>query len=215
MRLLITGATGLAGLNVYRAALEDPTVSSITLLMRRDMPSWAVLPENASVKTTTIVHKDFTTYQPDLAAQLIQHDACLWTLGNRQRNGEDEYTVCRGRRGKSGRPTVQVLYWSGERADPSGNSSMMWARVKGRTEAEIMNISKSTPGLHLPNQRSRFESGADRILSPALSLLAPTRMITVEQMARAALEIAKGKHADVDLFRCKALLDVASWIDAL
>ncbi len=98
---------------------------------------------------------------------------------------------------------------------------------QGRTEAEIMDISKSTPGLRahilrpgyivpsrkfpqdLPNQRSRFESGADRILSPALSLLAPTRMITVEQMARAALEIAKGKHADVDLFRCKALLDVA------
>lgn len=110
------------------------------------MPSWAVLPDNASAKTTTIVHGNFTDYEPDLAAQLIQHDACLWALGKSARGmAEDEYTVVthdypiamlnalRSAGVGEGRATDQpfrFLYWSGERADPSGNSSMMWARVK-------------------------------------------------------------------------------------
>ena len=84
---------GPAGLNIYRAALEDPSISSVTLLMRREMPQWAVLPTNAAEKTTTIVHKDFTSYSPDLMARLSQHDACIWALGKSAIGvSEDEYT---------------------------------------------------------------------------------------------------------------------------
>ena len=137
-----------AGLSIYRAALVDPTVSSITLLMRREMPSWADLPQNTTAKSTTIVHTDFTSYVPELATRLAQHDACIWAIGKSSRGvNEKDYTVytytapmalagaLRDAGVGDGRPAdkpFRFVYVSGESADPSQTSSQMWARVKVR-----------------------------------------------------------------------------------
>lgn len=135
-----------AGLNVYRAALQDPTITSITLLMRREMPSWAELPANASQKTETIIQQDFLSYSPDVASTLAQHDACIWALGKSARGmSEADYTVITydypmallraieeagvGKDRPADKP-FRFLYFSGELADPTGKSGQMWARVK-------------------------------------------------------------------------------------
>lgn len=110
------------------------------------MPSWAALPPNASEKTTTIIQKDFSSYSPEVASQLAQHDACIWAQGKSVLGmNEEEYTklthdyplimaktlrdmdVGGGR--KDGEP-FRFVYVSGEHAD--ANSSTMWARVKVR-----------------------------------------------------------------------------------
>lgn len=165
MRLIITGATGagelessnglppsltshttLAGLNVYRAALADTAITSITLLLRREMPSWAVLPSNAAEKTTTIIHTDFTVYSPDVAERLAQHDACIWALGvSASGVKEEDYTKITyeypmamvkalrdagvGKDRLAEKP-FRFVYFSGEMADPTEKSGQMWARVK-------------------------------------------------------------------------------------
>ncbi|EKM56525.1 uncharacterized protein PHACADRAFT_253704, partial [Phanerochaete carnosa HHB-10118-sp] len=153
MKLLITGATGVAGLNIYRAAVQDPSISKVTLLMRREMPLWAVLPSNAAEKTSTIVHDDFTQYPPELAKRLAEHDACIWAMGKSVRGmTEAEYTrltyeypmaVLRAMRDAgvgADRPQGQpfrFVYVSGMSADPTEKSMQMWARVKGRAEKDI------------------------------------------------------------------------------
>ena len=134
-----------AGLNIYRAALEDPAISSITLLTRREMPQWAVLPANASEKTTTIIHKDFTSYPPDIVARLVQHDACIWAMGKSSLGlSEEEYTkityaapmafvsALRDAGIGTGREVnpFRFVYLSGAHADPTEKSRQMWARVK-------------------------------------------------------------------------------------
>ncbi|KAI0088887.1 hypothetical protein BDY19DRAFT_993705 [Irpex rosettiformis] len=243
MRVLITGATGLSGLNVYRAAIEDPAVTAITLLLRREIPSWAVLPQNASEKTTTILHQDFGKYEPELASQLAQHDACLWVLGKSSRGmAEAEYTTLthdypmamlnalRDSGVGMNRPVdkpFRFLYWSGQYADPTEKSIQMWARVKGRTETHILDFCKSIPGVEayilrpgyicpskkypqdVANQRTCFKRSMDRVMIPGLGLLAPSSMISVEQLAKAALEIAKGRFSGTKLFENTALLDAA------
>ena len=127
------------------------------MLSRRPVPDWAVLPPNAAEKTTTIIHKDFLTYPPDLAKQLAQADGLVWALG-RSVVGmtEQEYTemthdyllnaakalkdagVGEGR--DEGKP-FRFVYVSGESADSTGKSSQMWARVK---------VGISCYHLHLP-----------------------------------------------------------------
>ena len=135
-------------MNIYRAAVGDPAISSITLLSRRELPSWAVVPANASQKTTTILHKDFTSYTPELASRLTQHDACVWAIGKSSLGvSEAEYTsytydapmaflkalrdadVGKGR--DKDKP-FRFLYYSGSHADPTEKSRQMWARVKVR-----------------------------------------------------------------------------------
>ncbi|KZT70444.1 hypothetical protein DAEQUDRAFT_725356 [Daedalea quercina L-15889] len=163
MKLLLTGVTGVAGLAVYRAALRDPAITHITVLARRPIPSWAVLPPNASDKTTTIIHKDFLTYPPDLATQLAQNDACVWALGKSVAGmNEQEYTEMThgyllnaasalrdagaGESRKEGDP-FRFVFISGENADPSETSLQMWARVKGRAEKDLTKLCASTPGM--------------------------------------------------------------------
>jgi len=154
MRLLLTGATGAAGLNIYRAALTDSTIDHITLLLRRDMPSWAVLPSNAPTKSTTIIHTDFTSYSPDLVSKLVQHDACIWTLGvSAAGKNETDFTrvtynypmamvqaLKEGGAGM-GRPVdkpFRFVWFSGASADETERCLSMSPRVKGRTENAII-----------------------------------------------------------------------------
>lgn len=136
----------LAGLNIYRAALTDPSISAVTLLLRREMPSWAVLPANAAEKTTTIIHDDFASYPSDLASRLAQHDACIWALGTSSNGVKEadytrityEYPMAMAKALKDAgagndRPAdkpFRFVFFSGEMADPEEKSGQMWARVK-------------------------------------------------------------------------------------
>ncbi|TCD61173.1 hypothetical protein EIP91_008817 [Steccherinum ochraceum] len=172
MRLLVTGATGAAGLNIYRAALNDSSVTSVTLLLRREMPSWAVLPANASEKTTTILHSDFASYPADVASRLAQHDACIWALGTSS-NGvaEADYTRITyeypmamvkalkeagvGNDRPADKP-FRFVYFSGEMADPTGKSGQMWARVKGKTEKDLASFCVEGSGMRVHSIRPAF-----------------------------------------------------------
>lgn len=123
-------------------------MSHITLLSRRPLPEWAVLPPNASEKTTTIVHNDFLTYPAELAKQLAEADAVVWALG-RSAVGmtEQDYTEMTHNfpvnaakalkeagagEGRSADNPFRFVYVSGEGSDPTEKSSQMWARVKVR-----------------------------------------------------------------------------------
>ena len=164
-KLIITGATGTgtfslrlllnkhltpksfftAGFAAYLAALADPSVSSVTLLLRREVPSWANLPSNASEKSKTIVVKDFAQYPEDVISQIADHDGCVWALGkSAQGLSEEEYmkihveyplaaveALKKAGVGSTKKP-FSFVYVSGEGSDPSQTSMFMWARGKVR-----------------------------------------------------------------------------------
>jgi hypothetical protein len=66
---------------MFRDAVLDQGVSSITVLSRRALPGWVTenLPQNN--KTSTIIIDDFLKYSSDLPPMLASHDACIWALG--------------------------------------------------------------------------------------------------------------------------------------
>lgn len=138
----------IAGLAAYRAALTDPSITGITLLTRRPLPNWAVLPPSTPPnKTTVITHTNYLAYTPELARSLAEHDACVWAQGKSSRGmsaGDYEeltwgYPMAFlkavseagvGER-EAGSP-FRFVYISGEHADPTGKSSILFARVKVR-----------------------------------------------------------------------------------
>jgi len=235
MKLLLTGATGVAGLAVYRAALVDPAVTHITILSRRAILSWAVLPPDAVEKTTVISHSDFLTYPQDLARSLAKNDACVWAMGKTAMGmGEEEYTTMTyeypmaalralkegGVDGGQTKDTpFRFIYVSGESADPTQSSRQMWARVKGKAEvdiAEFCNTSASMkahiirPGYFFPsakypedrkNQRSRVAGILDYALTPLFECAMPSLTVSTEELGRFAVELAKGRWPDQELFR--------------
>ena len=136
----------LAGFAAYLAALADPSVSYITLLLRREIPSqWGTLPSNASEKSKTVIVKDFAQYPDDVISQIADHDGCVWALGKSvQGLSEEEYMKIhvdfplaaveafkKADVGSTKKP-FSFVYVSGEGSDPSEKSMFMWARGKVR-----------------------------------------------------------------------------------
>ncbi|KAI0707543.1 hypothetical protein C8T65DRAFT_808914 [Cerioporus squamosus] len=231
MRIVLTGVTGVAGLAIYRAALTDPAVQQVTLLTRREVPSWAKLPPNANERTEVILHTDFKTYPPDLARRLAGHDALIWALGKSAVGMSEEayteltydFTLSAARALKeagAGSPEkpFRFVFISGEGADPTGKSGQMWAKVKGRVERELPELFEGTnmtahiyrPGYFFPskkypedrlNQRGTLMRVADVAMGPLLKTLTPSLYSPIEDLGRFAVEVAKGRWPQQTLFK--------------
>lgn len=123
--------------------MNDPLVSRVTLLTRREIPSWVELPPNAAEKTETILHQDFLEYPSSVMSRIADHDACIWALGKSVAGlKEGEYTVMthdyvsealkaliQADVGTEEKP-FRFIFVSGELADQTEKSMFMWARVK-------------------------------------------------------------------------------------
>lgn len=79
MKVIVTGSTGYVGGEVVRQAIADERITHVFALTRKPLPEDLA----KSPKLTVIEHKDFSTYPPELLAQLAGAEACIWTLGGR------------------------------------------------------------------------------------------------------------------------------------
>jgi hypothetical protein len=139
-----------AGIQIFRTAIQDKSVTKITVLTNRPLPEWMTLPETD--KTEIIILRDFLNYPLHLPPRLAQHDACIWAL--RQSSSgltEEEYTKItydylmaavialeKGGVGEvtmvedgsaKGRPPFRFVFISGEGADHTQKHMMKFARV--------------------------------------------------------------------------------------
>ena len=143
-----------AGIQIFRTAIQDESVTKITVLTRRPLPEWMNLPQTD--KTEIIILDDFLVYPGDLPPRLAQHDACIWALGKSSAGlTEEEYTkitydfpmaaIIALEKGGVGevttmedgsakeRPPFRFVFISGEGADQTEKSRMKFARVKVNT----------------------------------------------------------------------------------
>jgi len=159
MKVLLTGATGAAGLGILRSLLTDNGVTQVTYLGRRPLPHWVVLPGGTSTegaspthpKLSTIEHKDFLTYTPAIQEKVAQHDACIWALGiSTAGMSEAKYTeitvgyfnsflnVLKEKAVGTEESPFRVVFVSGKGADSTEKSRILFARVKGRAENDLI-----------------------------------------------------------------------------
>lgn len=140
IKAIITGTTGMVGEGVLQQALNSPDVDQVLVINRK--PCGVSHP-----KLKEIIHKNFLDLSP-IASQLSGYNACFFCLGvSSVGMKEPEYTSMTydltlhmaGILAKQN-PDMTFIYISGAGTDSTEKGNLMWARVKGKTENDLMKL---------------------------------------------------------------------------
>ncbi|HET7153307.1 MAG TPA: NAD(P)H-binding protein [Candidatus Kapabacteria bacterium] len=199
MKILITGATGMAGSEAVREAILDPEIETITALVRRPLTI-------QHPKLRTVIHNDYLNYS-DLTGLFKEHDACLWCLGISQTvvSKEEyytityEYAVAGAKAMAQANPEMTFLFLSGMGADQTEQRRTLFARVKGKTEKalQVLPFKKfyiARPGGIAPVREKEKPTLYEMLLAPVYPVLErifPSYIITSAELAKAMLSVVK------------------------
>ncbi|CAH0994557.1 hypothetical protein EMA8858_00667 [Emticicia aquatica] len=140
IKAIITGATGMVGEGVLHEALSHSEVESVLVIGRK--PCGVSHP-----KLTEIIHADFYDISPILG-QISGYNACYFCLGvSSVGMKEAEYfklthtlTLNFAEKLSSVNPEMIFCYISGSSTDSTEKGKTMWARVKGKTENDLIKL---------------------------------------------------------------------------
>jgi Predicted nucleoside-diphosphate-sugar epimerases len=198
MKVILFGATGMVGQAVLGACLRDPGVEAVLAIGRT--PTGRSHP-----KLRELIRPDpFDTSVPE--AELQGYDACFFCLGVSSAGmNEAEYTrltydltLAWARVLARVNPETAFLYVSG--AGTGGKS--MWAQVKGRTEAALRGLFPAAYMVRLAMLRpthgevsktrwTRLTYTALGPIAPLIERLAPSLVISTEDLGRAMIRAAR------------------------
>ena len=202
MRIILFGATGMVGKGVLRQCLIDPEVESVLSIGRK--PSGVSHP-----KLHDLVRADMFDFDVN-AGELNGYDTCFFCLGvSSVGMSETEYTHLTydltmgwARTLARENPAMRFLYVSGM---GTGGKSM-WARVKGRTENDLLALFPAAIMIRLGalrpmhGERSKASGGGVLLTMvspvwPILQWLWPNGIITTEELGRAMILAARNGGA--------------------
>lgn len=202
IRAIITGVTGMVGEGVLHECLQDPNVEQVLVINRR--PCGVTHP-----KLKEIIHKDFHDFAP-IESQLSGYNACFFCLGVSSIGmKEPEYkhftydlTLHVANTLVKLNPDMTFCYVSGAATDSTENGRQMWARVKGKTENDLMKLPfkkvycfrpgymQPTPGLKNALSMYKYMTWA----YPALRRLFPGSTSTLAEVGQAMILCAQNNY---------------------
>ncbi|MGY2290541.1 hypothetical protein ACW9H6_26605 [Pseudomonas sp. SDO528_S397] len=196
MKIIVTGATGFAGGEVLRQALNDPQIHHVLVLTRR--PLGIVAP-----KLKEVILDNFLDYH---GLDLHDYDACIWCLGISQTQVPEpdyiritlDYPVAAARAMYAANPALHFCFVSGRSADPSERGKNLFTRIKGRAERQLGELGGPLyvfrPGYIRPTALSGPRSDLARFFAPLGTLLSwfnDDFSVDCDQLARCLLGVAK------------------------
>ncbi len=203
MKLIVYGASGMVGQGVLRECLAATDVEEVLSIGRSPLGQ-------AHPKLRELVQADLYDYS-EAAARLAGYDACFFCLGV-SAAGLDEaaytrithdLTLAAAETLVPRNPQMVFTYVSGTGTDSSERGGVMWARVKGRTENDLLRLPFKAaymfrPGAIRALDGIRSKTPAYRwaylfvgpLLAP-LQRLFPTRIVTTREIGLAMLEVAR------------------------
>ncbi|MGW7106108.1 epimerase [Streptomyces xanthophaeus] len=201
MNVILFGATGMIGRGVLRECLRDDSVESVLAVGRTPLGV-------SHPKLRERVQEDPSDLSaPDL--DLSAYDACFFCLGVSSVGMKEEayrrvtydLTLAVARPLAAADPDLTFVYVSGEGTDSTGQGRSMWARVKGETENDLLELPFQAymfrPGIVQPVRGIPSKTRLYRILyavtAPLISLLrrvAPNLVTTTEDIGRAMIAVA-------------------------
>lgn len=203
MKVLLFGATGMVGQSVLRECLQDSSIDSIYSVGR---------------SVTGIQHDKFHEIKQinlmDLSQienQLSGFVACFFCLGvSSFRMTEEDYrkityelTLSIAGTLSKLNPQMTFIYVTGSGTDSTEKGRTMWARVKGKTENDLLKLPFKgaymfRPGAIIPHKEIKsktklYQSIYDitKPIYPVLKKIFPNSITTSEQIGRAMINIAK------------------------
>ena len=192
---IITGTTGMVGEGVLMESLLHPDVEKVLVINRR---SCGV----THPKLTEILHADFLDLS-QVSDKLIGYNACFFCLGvSSVGMKEDVYysmtytlTMHMAEILSGQNPGMTFCYISGAGTDSTEKGRLNWARVKGKTENDLMKLPFKKvfafrPGFMLPEKGARNVKGyyaGFRVLYPVLRALFPGFVSTLKEVGIAMI----------------------------
>lgn len=205
IKLIITGATGMVGEGVLFECLQREDVEQILSVSRR--PCGIEHP-----KLREIVHKDFFDLTP-IADQLKGYDGCLFCLGVSSIGMKEKefysftYTLTMHMAEILANQNKDMVfcYISGAGTDSTEKGSRMWARVKGKTENDLMKLPFKRvyafrPGLLKPTKGQKRILRSYKFLGwlyPIIKTLFPKAACSIKELGLAMINaVVKGYPKD-------------------
>lgn len=201
MKVILFGATGMVGQGVLRECLLDPRVESILSIGRSSLGQ-------SHAKLREIVRPDLYDLSP-IERDLRGYDTCFFCLGVTSVGmSEVDYsrithdlTIAVATTLARLNPSMTFVYVTGAGTDSTEKGRSMWARVKGRTENELLKMPfkdaymfrpAMIQAMHGVKSRTRLYRMLYPILIPLMPLLRrfPKYFTTTEQVGRAMIEVA-------------------------
>lgn len=206
IKVIITGATGMVGEGVLLYCLQHPEISEILIVNRKS--AGIIHP-----KLKEIIIPDFFDLT-SIESELQGYDACFFCLGTSSLGMKpDEYfkvtytltmnfaeTLCRTN------PNMTFCYISGAGTDSTEKGKITWARVKGRTENDLMKLPfkqvfNLRPGFIKPIKEQKNINSFYKYINwffPIGRSLSTNAFITIQELALAMINLTlKGSKKTV------------------
>jgi len=202
VKVILFGATGMVGQGVLRECLLSSEVEKVLTVGR-------TVTGQTNPKLQEIALKDLTNLS-GIENQLSAFDACFFCLGvsSAGMNEQDytrithDLTLSVAQTLVRLNPNMTFIYVSGTGTDSSEKGSSMWARVKGRTENELLHLGFKTaymfrPGFIQPmdgiKTKTPIYAAIYAVLGPLyplLKTLAPNYVTNTRQVGQAMIKAA-------------------------
>jgi len=203
MKVILFGATGMVGQGVLRECLLDAGVERVLAIGRSPTGQ-------QHAKLHEIVHDNFMDYSA-VESELAGYDACFFCLGvssvgmdaERYRHLTYDITLAAAKTLVRLNPGMVFTYVTGRSTDSTEQGPQRWARVKGKTENDLLKLPfkaaymfrpAGIQPLHGVRSKTVWVQAIYVVAAPLLSYLArtaPKFMTTSEQLGRAMIKVAR------------------------
>ena len=206
MKVILFGASGMVGQGCLRECLIDPGVEAVLSVGRGPAGQ-------QHAKLREIVHGDFTDFSA-IESELSGYDACFFCLGvsslgmdaERYRHLTYDLTMAAATTLAKLNPGMVFTYVTGRGTDSTEQGSRRWARVKGKTENDLLKLPFRAAYMFRPNgiqplhgvrSKTGWINAVYAVTAPLLSWMVratPNHMTTSEQLGRAMIKVARSGY---------------------
>jgi uncharacterized protein YbjT (DUF2867 family) len=207
-KVIITGATGMVGKGVLLECLDHDSISEVLVIGRNPLGI-------KHPKLKELIHSDFTNFV-EVKDQLLGYDACFYCLGISAAGLKEEqykrisydFTLALAKTLFKINPKMTFNYVSGEGTDTSEKGRMMWARVKGKTENDLLNLGFKQafmfrPGAIIPLRGIKSKTKSYQFmydyflwLVKIIKLIAPNSVVNTTQIGLAMINSMLNGYPD-------------------
>jgi len=203
MKVIITGATGMAGEGVLFECLENNAIKEVLIINRRHY-------DIQHPKLKELLIADFMKLD-GFEDQLTDYDACFYCAGiSSVGMKEEQYhfitydtTLAFAEKLLQLNPAMVFNFVSGGHTDSTEKGKVMWARVKGKTENALMKLPFKAqynfrPGFMKPFKQQKNVKAIFKSLIFLFPLLLPRQSLTLKQVGKAMINaVEKGYSKQV------------------
>jgi hypothetical protein len=202
LKVILTGATGMVGEGVLHECLNHSEVEAVLSISRK--PCGISHP-----KLVEILHSEFQNLDP-IKNKLTGYNTCFFCMGVSSIGMDEEkytaltHTLALHVAGilSAQNPNMVFCYISGAGTDSTEKGRTMWARVKGKTENDLMKLPFNKvfavrPGFMRPTKGLKNTLSFYRYVNwmfPVLRKLFPKFVSTLKELGLAMIQAASNGY---------------------